>query len=155
MTAKSEIIDRGGRLLSRLEALQVEIQPLFDDVPDSNEDDDAFIRILEQLAGAQTLADLQAPWDSNGLEKYVDQSILVTAIRKTKSRFEGGFTHYLVLDAKTKDGELVVTTTSSGSTVVQLLKARALGQLPLLCIPRAATTAKGYTAMHLEFPLAG
>src|ERR1700756_5405372 len=140
--------ERVGTILTRIQELQTTIQPLLDDVPDSNEDDDAFIRILEQLSAAQTLEDLQAPWDSNGLEKYVDQSILVTAIRKSPSRFQGGFSHFLVLDAKTKDGELVVTTTSSGAVVVQLLKIRALGQLPTLVIPRAATTAKGYTAMH-------
>jgi hypothetical protein len=147
--------ERTSTILSRLESLQLTIQPLLDDVPDSNEDDDAFIRILEQLAAAKTVEDLQAPWDSNGLKQYVDQSILVTAIRKSPSRFPGGFSHFLVLDATLKDGERVVTTTSSGSIVVQLLKVRSLGQLPVLCIPRAAKTAKGYDAMHLEFPLAG
>lgn len=155
MTDTHDVAARPSKILSRLQALEAEIQPLIDDIPDSNADDDAYVRILEQLAGAQTLEDLQAPWDSNGLQKYIDQSLLITAIRKSPSRFQGGFAHFLVLDAKTKDGELVTTTTSSGSCVVQLVKARALGQLPLLCIPRGALTAQGYTAMHLEFPLAG
>lgn len=145
--------ERVGTILSRLEALQVTIQPLLDDIPDSNEDDDAYIRILEQLAGAETLGELAAPWDSNGLKKYIDQPLLITAIRKSPSRFPGGFSHFLVLDAKTKDGEIITTTTSAGSVVVQLLKARQLGQIPVLVTPRGAETRKGYTAMHLDFPL--
>lgn len=145
--------ERVGTILSRLEALQVTIQPLLDDVPDSNEDDDAYIRILEQLAGAETLGELGEPWDSNGLALYADQPLLITEIRKSPSTKAGGFSHFLVITAKTKEGEIVTATTSAGSVVVQLLKARQLGQIPVLAVLRAKTTAKGYTAHHLEFPL--
>lgn len=147
--------ERVGTIMTRLESLQLTIQPLLDDVPDSNADDDAYIRIMEQLAGAETLADLQAPWDSNGLAKYIDQSLWVNDIRKSPSDKPGGFSHFLLLDCKTRDGELVTLTTSAGAVVVQLLKARALGQIPVLVIPRAKKTKRGFEAQHLEFPLGG
>jgi len=120
-------------------------------VPDAG--GDGFDGILEQIARADGLADLDAPWRSGGLEEYANVPLAILGIRKMPSDFPGGLPWFLVVDAATvDDGERVTFTTGAVGVVAQLVKAYQLGAFPLVVIPRqsARPTSSGYFPQHLE-----
>ncbi len=126
-------------------------EAMIDLVPDAG--GEGFDGILEQIARAGGLADLDAPWRSGGLEDYANVPLAVLAIRKMPSDFPGGLPWFLVVDAAVVEtGERVTFTTGAVGVVAQLVKAHQLGAFPLVVIPRqsARPTASGYYPQHLE-----
>lgn len=109
--------------------------------------------ILEAIARASGVADLDAPWRSSGLEDWANAPLRITGIRRMPSDYEGGLPFFLVIDAVVlSTGELITVTTGAVSIVAQLAKAWSAGWFPLDVIPRRAAraSARGYFPMHLE-----
>lgn len=121
-------------------------------VPDV--DSGGYDRILETIAQAKTLTDLDAPWRSSGMDAYIDVPLVIRGIAKAPSDFKGGLPWFLVVDAVTAaDGESARFTTGSVNVVAQLVKAFTMGAFPVAAIPRERerATAAGYTVQYLQF----
>lgn len=149
-TAK-ELIAYESQILTAAQSVGLDLTPLLAQVPEA--DDDAYVGIIRQLLGAQSAADLAAPFSMNGLQEYLNTAITVWAIKRMPSDFDSGLGLYLVCDITAAGSEQHVNvSTGSTNVIVQLVKAHVAGWLPLHCIPREAKkpTANGYTPMHLE-----
>lgn len=121
------------------------------DVPEPG--DDAMAQIAAQIMGAESLEDLDRPWDSEGMRDYDGQVLRVHAIRQLPSSYTKGLGVYLVCECDQPHiGEKFVLTTGSVSIVVQLVVANARGWLPLEVVPRQADERPGREGrpMHLE-----
>lgn len=121
-------------------------------VPDV--DSGSYERILETIARAKSLADLDAPWRSDGMAAYIDSPLVIRGIAKAPSDFKGALPWFLVVDAVTvPDGEPARFTTGSINVVAQLVKAFAMGAFPVTVIPRQADrpTKDGYYPQRLQF----
>lgn len=109
--------------------------------------------ILAQIDQATDAHGLDAPWRTSGLSAYKDRQLRVTGLRKMPSEYEGGMPWFLVVDAdELATGERVTFTTGAIGPVAQLVKAYALGLLPLVVVPKESErqTARGYTVWRLE-----
>jgi len=121
------------------------------DVPEAG--GEAFESILGSIIRGNDVLDLDAPWRSAGLEELVNVPIVVLAIRKMPSDYQGGLPWFLVVDyADAGTGELSTFTTGAVSVVAQLVKAWAMGALPLACTLRQSErpSRAGYYPQHLE-----
>lgn len=128
-------------------------EPLLAMIPEAGGDGAGYETILRQLAQAQDASELDAPWRAGGLQLYQDTSLVITDIRRMPSDYQGGLGWFLVVDAVVKGtGERIAVTTGSVGVVAQLVKAYALGALPLTVIPRRSKKASkaGFYAWHLE-----
>lgn len=150
-TDSKELITYESQILTAAQSVGLDLTPLLAQVPEA--DEDAYVGIIRQLLGAQSAADLQAPFSITGMQDYLDKAITVWAIKRMPSDFDSGLGLYLVCDIS-EAGKEQRKSVSTGSTniIVQLVKAHVAGWLPLHCIPREAKkpTAQGYTPMHLE-----
>lgn len=109
--------------------------------------------ILEAIARATRVTDLDSPWRTAGLEAYRNVRLRVTGIRKLPSDYTGGLAWFLVIDAAiAQTGELVTITTGALSVVAQLVKAWSMDTFPLDVFPRMAerASAGGFYPWHLE-----
>lgn len=125
--------------------------PMIAAIPDAGAE--GMANILDQIAKATTLTQLDAPWQAGGLQKYRDRQIVVVGARKMESDFAGGLGWFLILDcADPATGETFVATTGSVAIVAQVAKWWSMGDQPLRCIPRLAKnpTPNGFYPMHLE-----
>lgn len=147
----TDLIAYESQILSAAQAVGLDLTPLLAQVPEA--DEDAYVGIIRQLLGAQSAADLAAPFSMSGLQEYLNTAITVWSIKRMPSDFDSGLGMYLVceISAAGKDQRVSVSTGST-NIIVQLVKAHVAGWLPLHCIPREAKkpTAQGYTPMHLE-----
>lgn len=122
------------------------------DVPEA--ESGSYDRILEQLAEAKSLTDLEAPWRARGGEQYLGTWLRFRGIRKSPSEFKGGIPWYLIVDAVTiPDGELATFTTGSLNVVAQLVRAHALGLFPFtaMLVESERETASGQRPQRLVF----
>jgi len=149
------MVVRSSHLLTRAEEMGLDLGPALMNVPEAG--DEGELSILRQIMSATSVAELDSPWTAEGLAVYADRIIRVDAIRRAPSDFEDGLGWYLLLDIidMDKDGERHTITTGSLSVCGQLIKAHALGALPLAVIPRRAKrpSRRGYFPMHLEICL--
>lgn len=109
--------------------------------------------ILEQIADARTMRQIDSPWQAGGLAQWRDRAIVVHGMRRMESDYEGGLPWFLILDcADPGTGETFTAMTGSVSIVAQLLQAWSLGGFPYTCVPRLARkpSANGFYPMHLE-----
>ena len=151
-TESKELVPYESQLLSQAQQVGLDLTPLLQTVPEA--DDDAYVGIIRQLMGAQTAADLNAPFSLEGLQGWEGKAIVVNGIKRMPSDYDSGLGLYLVCDiTDPASGERKVVSTGSTNIIVQLVKAHQLGAFPVTCIPRFAKkpTANGYTPMHLEF----
>lgn len=114
---------------------------------------DGLSNILEAIATAGDIRDLDEPWRSSGLEKWINKRIRILGLRRIASSYQGGLPFFLVIDAgDVKTGELMTITTGAVSVVAQLAKAYQLGAIPFDCIPRQSQRASkgGFYPQHLE-----
>lgn len=128
-------------------------ESILEDVPDAG--GEGIEAILEQLAAAGSVAELNSPWEAGGLKGYVDTPLVVTGIRKMPSDFDGGLSYFLVIDGAVRaTGEKIAATSGSISVVAALLRCYNMGAFPVVAIPRYAKreTKDGNRPMHLEFP---
>jgi len=124
---------------------------MLDGVPEP--DGDAAANIVGAILGAETAADLDKPWDSDGMRELFDQVVIVESITKRPSDYTGGLGVYLGCQCLIEaTGERKFVSCGGVSAVAQLVRAHTLGALPLAVIPvkaKKATTA-GYWPYHLE-----
>lgn len=116
-------------------------------------DDDAAARIVMEVLGAQSVEDLDKPWDVEGMRDYDGTMLQVQSITKMPSDYKTGLGCYLVCRCSQPElGEVFTLTTGSVSIVAQLVRAHTLNAFPLEVIPRQSEkpTKKGYRPMHLE-----
>lgn len=137
--------------VAKREAIIAKLIEMGADVP--GQDGDGLVNILEQLLSATSLDDLDKPWNSEGMEKYLGRTIRIDSIQKNESRFRDGVPFYLLafgVDLAT--GEAVTFTTSAQAVIVQLLLAHSRKWFPWIAIPRESdeATEAGYYPQHLE-----
>lgn len=116
-------------------------------------DDDAAARIVMEIMGAQSIEDLDKPWDVEGMRDYDGTVLQVQSITKMPSDYQTGLGCYLVCRCSQPGlGEVFTLTTGSVNIVAQLVRAHTLNAFPLEVIPRQSEkpTRKGYRPMHLE-----
>lgn len=112
-----------------------------------------FERILEAIAQAQDVRELDAAWRSEGLAELAGIPLSIRGITKMPSEFEGGLPWFLVIEAVNEvTGEPVTVTTGAVSVVAQLVKAWSMGAFPLRARPVVAErpSSRGYYPVHLE-----
>lgn len=116
-------------------------------------DDDAAARIVMEIMQAQSIEDLDKPWDVEGMRDYDGTVLQVQSIAKMPSDYKTGLGCYLVCKCTQPGvGEVFTLTTGSVSIVAQLVRAHTLEAFPLEVVPRQSErpTRKGYRPMHLE-----
>lgn len=120
-------------------------------VPEAGQD--GFERILEVIAQAGDVRDLDAAWRSRGLEELAGVPLTIRSIKKMPSDFDSGLPWFLVVEAVNEvTGEPVTVTTGAVSVVAQLVKAWSMGAFPLRARPVVAErpSKSGYYPQHLE-----
>ena len=117
------------------------------------DDGSATERILEQILAAETLDQLDAPWDVTKARDLAGQLLRIDALKRQPSSFEGGLRIFLVVFyTNTRNGEQNVFSTSSLSVVAQLIRGYAIGGCPFYAelIVADRPTAGGFRPHHLK-----
>lgn len=115
--------------------------------------DDVVERMMEVIALAESIEDIDAPWNSNGLGEYADHVITLRGLKKIPSDYKNTCGWFLVVDALVRhDSSEIVLSTSSRLTMQQLLTLYTKGWMPCDMIPRYSrrATKAGYYPMHLD-----
>ena len=116
------------------------------------DDGSATERILEQILSAETLEELNAPWDVGKARELAGVLLRVDQLKRQPSSFAGGLKIFLVVSyTNTRTGEQKVLATSSMSVVAQLVRGYAISGLPLYAefVIADRPTSNGYHPHHL------
>lgn len=151
MAKKDTDLVAAADLESRQAAVREQFLQMGYAIPES--EDDGGLRILEQIAGANSVDNLDDPWNARDALAFVDRAITITGLVRKDSDFADGLGLYLLVDlVDHQTGEATKFTSGSASLVAQLVKAYAMDALPLDCIVRKAAkpTKNGYWPQHLE-----
>ena len=146
-----EIIERPKAGLVPAGEAIILLAPMLEAIP--RIDEDGGEAILTRILMAETLDDVFAPLDTEGLLELLDTPIQVQSIRWGDSSFDSGLGVFFVVEAQRANGDRIVTTTGSSTCMVQLARAYCLGAIPgLIVIPRQAKkeTKNGYRPLNLE-----
>jgi len=114
--------------------------------------------IVRQLLDAQTIDDLNAPWEGSSGRSLAGKRLSIRGCHQRPSSFEDGAGVFLVVDAAdAKTGEALTFTTSAVSVVLQLARAWSLGLFPLIAdvVVAERPTARGFYPYHLRIIAAG
>ena len=114
--------------------------------------------IIRQLLDAQTIDDLNAPWEGSSGRSLAGKRLSIRGCHQRPSSFEDGAGVFLVVDAAdAKTGEALTFTTSAVSVVLQLARAWSLGLFPLIAdvVVAERPTARGFYPYHLRIIAAG
>lgn len=114
----------------------------------------AYDRILDQILNAGRWEDLDAPWETDDVAALQGHVIRVDRLERRPSDYRQGLGIFLVIhgvDANT--GERRTITSGSVAVVAQLVKAYALGVLPVFVefVVAERPTTDGYRPHHLKF----
>lgn len=145
--------DEQGEAPSIPQAVEGAWQSMLAAVPDT-EAGSGYERIFSQLAGAESIDDLNAPWTAGDMEQYADLPLTIDSISKSESTYGGGLPFFLVVGAVVEEtGERVTVTTGSVNIVAQLVRAYAAGLFPVRARVQIAErpTAKGFYPQRLQF----
>lgn len=115
-------------------------------------------RIVTQLLDAETVDDLNAPWDATNGRALNGKRLTIRGVTQRPSNFEDGAGVFLVADAvDTKTGEACTFTTSALSVVIQLARAHQLGLFPIIAdvVVADRPTERGFYPYHLRVIAAG
>jgi hypothetical protein len=130
---------------------------LVSELPEADPED-AENRILEQLLAARNAAELNQPWQAEGLRELLDVPLVIESVRRAPSDYEDGIGVYVVITAvNQRSGRRIVTTTGSVNVIAQLIMAHSNGWLPVTAICRGPKRPpkNGRTPLHLEFQVVG
>jgi hypothetical protein len=114
--------------------------------------------IVRQLLDAQTIDDLNAPWEGTSGRNLNGKRLEIRGVTQRPSSFNEGAGIFLVADATdTKTGEASTFTTSALSVVIQLARAYQLGLFPIIAdiVVAERPTARGFYPYHLRIVAAG
>lgn len=142
--------------VAKREAITAKLVEMAATVP--GQEGDGLVNIIEQLLAATSVDELDAPWNSAGLERYIGKTIRIDRIQQAESRYRDGVPFYLLafgVDLAT--GEVVTFTTSAQAVIVQLLLAHCKGWFPWIVVPSESNepTEAGYYPQHLKTARAG
>jgi len=115
-------------------------------------------RIVTQLLDAQTIDDLNAPWEGTSGRNLAGKRLSIRSVTQRSSTFEDGAGIFLVVDAvDAKTGEPAVFTTSALSVVIQLARVHQLGLFPVIAevVVAERPTERGFYPYHLRIIAAG
>lgn len=136
--------------------LIAKVRDLVAGIPDN--DDAGAENIINQLLAAETVDDLNSPWEGTSGRKLAGKRLRVLGITARRSSFDGGTGIFLVADAvDVGTGERSVFTTSALSCVIQLAQAHKLAMFPLLVevVVAERPTARGFYPYHFKVLAAG
>ena len=156
MTEDTQLAEYNAEVLDSQPGIREAFMTMLLAVPEPAED--AAARIVGSILKAQTVEDLDKPWDSEGMRDLLGEVVQIQSISRRPSEFGNGLGAYLGCECVVEStGEGMFVTTGSVSIVAQLVRAHALGKLPLRVIPRQADrpTPQGYFPMHLEMMRVG
>jgi|GEM_PF-2173570 len=115
-------------------------------------------RIVTALLDAETIDDLNAPWDGTSGRNLAGRRVTIRGVTQRPSQFSDGAGIFLVADAvDTKTGEATVFTTSAISVVIQLARCHQLGLFPVIAdvVVAERPTDRGFYPYHLRVIAAG
>lgn len=121
-------------------------------IPEAD-DSEAYESILTQLLAAGSVDQLNAPWDTDAVDKIAGHQIRVDEITRRPSDFAGGLGMYLVCKGVDQGtGERVTLTTGAVSVVAQLVRAYFIGGLPIVArwVVGDPSPRTGRRPQHLE-----
>ena len=105
---------------------------MLDAIPWGGEAGETFF--IDSLANAEDLEGLEAPWDATNWGDLEGVPVLVKSLKRMPSDKGGGFGIYLIVDAEdTESGARLTLVTGSSAVLAQLVRAHALGLLPVRC----------------------
>lgn len=122
-------------------------------------DDAAVERMLELIAAARSVGELDAPWVGNKAADLVNVPISISAVQQMPSDFDSGFgTYFVVRASRSDDGSDATFSTGAMMVLWQLANACALERanpgsvFPFTAILREARKARPgrKPAQHLE-----
>jgi hypothetical protein len=108
--------------------------------------------IVAQILAAETFEELDSPWSASDTEDLIGTVLTIESVKARRSDYADGLGFYVIATGKVYGTDKPVTfTTGSVSVVAQLVKAYAMGALPLVCTLQQAErpTEKGYRPQHL------
>lgn len=101
-------------------------------IPEAD-DSEAYESIVMQLLVADSVDALNAPWDTDAVDKIAGHQVRIDELTRRASDFAGGLGMYLVCKGVDQGtGERVILTTGAVSVVAQLARAYFLGGLPIV-----------------------
>lgn len=101
-------------------------------IPEAD-DSDAYESIVTQLLTADSVDQLNAPWDTSTADNLNGHQIRIDELTRRPSDFAGGLGMYLVCKGVDQGtGERVTVTTGAVSVVAQLARAYFVGGLPII-----------------------
>ena len=115
-------------------------------------------RIVLQLLSAQTIDDLNEPWEATSGRSLAGKRLSIRGVTQRPSQFDDGAGVFLVADAvDAKTGDIATFTTSAVSVVLQLAVAHKLGMFPIVAdvVVADKPTARGFYPYHLRVIAAG
>jgi len=110
-------------------------------------------RIVTQLLNAQTVDDLNAPWEGTSGRSLAGKRLVISSVTQRPSAYQDGAGVFLVVDAAdATTGERATFTTSALSTVIQLARCHQLGIFPIIAdvVVADRPTARGFYPYHLR-----
>lgn len=110
-------------------------------------------RIVLQLLDAETIDDLNAPWEGSSGRSLAGRTLRINGVTQRPSQFEDGAGVFLVADAfDAKTGERCTLTTSALSVVIQLAQCHVRGWFPIVAevVMADRPTERGFYPYHLK-----
>jgi hypothetical protein len=150
MTSTELVIKATGEIATP-DTLNAYLTRVLETVPTQDEGD--ISGILTQIVNAGSVDELDSPWQSAGLAKYLNHALNITRIKRLESDYPGGLGWYLLCEGEVMaTGEYKAFSTSSVAAMAMLLVAYDRGWFPYKCYIKIATkpTKKGFYPMHLE-----
>lgn len=147
----TDIVLKGTGELATPESINEYLSRIVEKLPDQDEGD--AYGILAQIINAESLEDLDSPWQSAGMKAYDGYAVEIRSIKKMPSDIPGGLDWYLLCEGIVMEtGEYKAFSTSASAVLAQLLVAYDRGYFPYQCYIRIAKkpTKKGFYPMHLE-----
>lgn len=150
MTGNALVIRQTGEI-ANADTINAYLTAILEQLPMQDEGDAT--GILSQIINAESVEDLDSPWQSAGMGKYNGYALEITSIKRMESDYEGGLGWYLLCEGTVmENGEYKAFSTSAVAAMAQLLIAWARGYFPYRVYVRIATkpTKKGFYPLHLE-----
>src|SRR6185312_4716543 len=147
----TELVIRQTGEIATADSINAYLTAILNELPMQGEGDAT--GILAQIINAETVEDLDSPWQSAGMGKYIGYAIEITSIKRVESDFPGGLGWYLLCEGTVMEtGEYRAFSTSAVAVMAQLLVAWHRGFFPYQVYVRIATkpTKKGFYPIHLE-----
>lgn len=120
-------------------------------IPMENEGD--WTNIFEQIFAAERIDSLNAPWDASKVAQLANRPLIIQEAKRRPSDYKAGMGFFLVLKCiDRKTGDKITVVNGSIAVIAQIVKAYAMGWMPLVAefIIAERATKSGYHPHHLH-----